>query len=320
MKYIFLIAAFDALFFTVLLWQKRPRALHDRILLFWLVYLGIITAAYAFSAQVIFDDKPLLSVGLIASFMLHGPFLYLYISALATGKDKLDRGDFLHFIPFAAFVVYLLTAYWFPAYAERIRIDHVSTGTELPFLFVIFLVITALSGPVYFMISAWLFRKLDIHLFNNFSYSEDVDLGWLRKLVLIFGIIWSVLVIIAVIHHVFHLFSMKFCIDGLFLSLSVFIILIGYFGLRQKEIFISSPEERRNFITEPERYVHSSLKDSDATRYAGRLGQFMLDEKPYLDENLSLPRLAEATGIPPHHLSQVVNEHFGQNFFDFVNR
>ena len=32
---------------------------------------------------------------------------------------------------------------------------------------------------------------------------------------------------------------MVFCTDGLFLSLSVFVILIGYFGLKQKVIFSS---------------------------------------------------------------------------------
>ena len=75
MKYILLIAAFDAFFFAVLLWQKRPRALHDGILLLWLGYLGLITAAYAFSSHVIFAGNQLLTAGLIASFMLHGPFL-----------------------------------------------------------------------------------------------------------------------------------------------------------------------------------------------------------------------------------------------------
>ena len=322
MKYILLIAAFDAFFFAVLLWQKRPRALHDGILLLWLGYLGLITAAYAFSSHVIFAGNQLLTAGLIASFMLHGPFLYIYISALAAKKKNLDRSDFLHFIPFATFILYLLVASMFNTYAERIRIDHVSREIEPPLLFVVFLILTALSGPVYFLLSVGLFRKLDLRIFNNFSYSRDIDLDWLRKLVFVFGIIWTALIIIAVIHHVFHLFTMSFCSDGLFLSLSVFIILVGYFGLKQKEIFVRHPGgESRDFITEPKtRYAGSSLKDSDLDSYACRLKHHMDEEKPYLDETLSLPQLASSTGIPSHRLSQVINERFGQNFFDFVNR
>jgi len=322
MKYILLIAAFNALFFFVLLWQKRPKALHDRILLLWLVYLGLITAAYAFSSHVVFAMNPPLAAGLIASFMLHGPFLYLYISALAAKKDRLSGNDLLHFIPFAAFILYMLVASMFPGYAERIRIDHVSREIDPPLLFVAFLIMTALSGPVYFLLSVRLFRKLDVRIFNNFSYSKDIDLDWLRKLVLVFGIVWTALIIVAVIHHVFHLFSMSFCTDGLFLSLSAFIILVGYFGLKQEEIFVSHPGgENREFITEPKiRYAGSSLSDADLDSYSGLLKDHMDAEKPYLDENLSLPKLASSTGIPTHHLSQLINKRFGQNFFDFVNR
>ncbi|MBN1339097.1 MAG: AraC family transcriptional regulator [Bacteroidales bacterium] len=321
MKYILLIAAFNALFFMILLWQKKPRAMHDHILGAWLVYLGLITSAYAFSSHLIFARNPLLSVGLIASFMLHGPFLFLYISALATKKDRLSRGDFLHFIPCVAFMVYLLVSSMFSGYADRIRIDHVSREIAPPLLFSFFLILTALSGPVYFVLSARLFRKLDIHIFNNFSYSEAINLDWLRKLVFSFGVIWSALIIIAVIHHVFHLFSMSFCTDGLFLSLAAFIILIGYFGLKQKEIFVRHSGEAHDFITGPKaKYAGSSLKGSDMDRYVSKLKHHMETEKPFLDENLTLPRLGAATGIPSHHLSRVINEHFGQNFFDFVNR
>jgi hypothetical protein len=84
-----------------------------------------------------------------------------------------------------------------------------------------------------------LFKKLDINIFNNFSNSANIDLFWIRRLVLVFGVIWTALISVTVIHHIFHMFSMVFCTDGLFLSLSVFVILIGYFGLKQKVIFSS---------------------------------------------------------------------------------
>jgi AraC-like DNA-binding protein len=46
----------------------------------------------------------------------------------------------------------------------------------------------------------------------------------------------------------------------------------------------------------------------------------MASEKPYLDPNLSLPQLANDSGIPSHYLSQIINETFGLNFFDFINQ
>lgn len=46
----------------------------------------------------------------------------------------------------------------------------------------------------------------------------------------------------------------------------------------------------------------------------------MTTEKPYLEADLSLPELANKLDIPSHHLSRVINEQFGVNFFDFVNQ
>lgn len=46
----------------------------------------------------------------------------------------------------------------------------------------------------------------------------------------------------------------------------------------------------------------------------------MTSGKPYLEANLSLPELANKLEIPSHHLSRVINEQFGMNFFDFINQ
>lgn len=321
MKYILLIAAFNAFFYAILLLQKKPKALHDNILVYWLVYLGLFTGSYAFYSHDLFTLFPLLSGSFISLFLLHGPFLYLYISALASKKSSLKRKDILHFVPFICFNLYLLVAAFSSDVSVRIRMDHVSRNVEPPVLFLAFLILTALSGPIYFALSIQLFKKLDINIFNNFSFSEEINLDWLRKLVYIFGIIWTALIVITVIHHVFHLFSMSFCTDGLFLSLSAFIILIGYFGLKQKEIFSHYPNTNHDFITEPKlKYAGSGLKEVDAKQYIGKLNHQMTSEKPYLDPNLTLPQLATDLEIPSNYLSQVINETFGLNFFDFINQ
>jgi len=45
----------------------------------------------------------------------------------------------------------------------------------------------------------------------------------------------------------------------------------------------------------------------------------MTNEKPYLDSELSLIKLAGLLYIPSHHLSQIINEQLGKNFFEFIN-
>ena len=46
----------------------------------------------------------------------------------------------------------------------------------------------------------------------------------------------------------------------------------------------------------------------------------MRQKKPWLENDLRLPKLAKIVGTPTHHLSQVINEQFNLNFFDFVNK
>lgn len=320
MKYIFIVAAFNALFFAVLLLQKKPKARHDKILFYWLLYLGLFTAFYAFSFHELFVQVQPLSSFMISMFLLHGPFLYLYVESLTSGMKRLTAGGLLHFVPFASFFLYLLISLWFPEYSSRIRLDHVTVAIMPPIAFVVFLLITASSGPAYFVVSYLRLRRINISILNNFSATKEVNLGWLNTLVYIFGTIWSALIVIAVIHHIFHYASMAFCTDGLFLSLSAFIIMVGYFGLRQKEIFTQFPIDDHPFVTDPKtKYQSMSLSESEVDNLVGRISSVMEHEKPFLNPTVTLPELASLVSIPSYQLSRVINEKFGCNFFDFIN-
>lgn len=320
MQYIFLIASFNALFFSFLILQRK-KALHDRILICWLIYLGFYTGIYGLFSDQLFTDFHLLSVSFISLLLLHGPFLFLYVSVLIDHKIRFSRAKLLHFVPFVLFNLYVIIASFYPEFSEGIRLDHVEVDHQDPWLFNFFLLLTVISGPFYFVLSISLFKKLDIDIFNNFSSYEHVDLDWLRKLVYIFGAIWTTLMIFTTLHHVLHLFSWVFCTHGLTLSLSAFIILIGYYGLKQKEIFIHFPDQNVEYITEPKaKYAGISLSATEIEVYINKIKQFMEAEKPYLDADISLPELANKLEIPSHHLSRVINEQLGTNFFDFINQ
>ncbi len=320
MKFIFLIASFNAFFFTILLFQKKPRALHDIILIFWLLYLGFFIGVYGLYSHELFTRFQLISISLISLLMLHGPFLYLYIKALVSDGSLLRRLNLVHLIPFVLFNLYIIISSFNPDISRKLNIEYVTPGNNTPLLFSLFLIMTAVSGTVYFLLTFRLFKKLDISIFNNFSNPANLDLYWIRKLILVFGIVWTALISVTVVHHVFNLFSMVFCTDGLFLSLSVFVILIGYFGLKQKVIFSAE-----NNINEGDagkihpKYSGSRLTDSEAKQHAGNLADHMKSEKPYLNPDLSLSQLAADLNISVHYLSQVINEQFNLNFFDFVN-
>ncbi|MCX6239150.1 MAG: AraC family transcriptional regulator [Bacteroidia bacterium] len=113
---------------------------------------------------------------------------------------------------------------------------------------------------------------------------------------------------------------MVFCTDGLFLSLSVFVILIGYYGLKQKVIFFAESIIVSGDIIEVQtKYSGSRLKDSEAKLYVEKINKHMKLSKPYLNPDLTLLQLASDLGTSPHILSQIINDQYKLNFFDFVN-
>lgn len=326
MSYIFVIASFLAFFFTLLLIRKKPKSLYDKILLCWLIYLGSFVALFVLSQQKPFQEMMQFHNFIISLFLLHGPFLYLYTSTLTQGMKKFNRNDLLHFVPFAVFVIYLAIASLFPEYSVGIRLDHVDMQIEQPPFFVFLLIVTVISGPVYFILSIRKVRKYREKYMDNFSTIEQLNVNWLKILLYIFGIIWSALFAIAVIHHVFHIASMSFCINGLFLSLSAFILLAGYFGLIQKDVFthfndLHEESEKVNGDSTPSKETDSTIatESEEIEIQVDKIVHHMQQEKPYLNPQLSLPLLSSELNIPVHQLSKIINEKFGCNFFDFIN-
>jgi YesN/AraC family two-component response regulator len=55
-------------------------------------------------------------------------------------------------------------------------------------------------------------------------------------------------------------------------------------------------------------------------RRMAQLTQHMAQAKPYLESDLTLTALAKSLDLNPYHLSQVLNEGFGENFYKFINR
>ncbi|NGM62340.1 AraC family transcriptional regulator [Sphingobacterium sp. SGG-5] len=68
-----------------------------------------------------------------------------------------------------------------------------------------------------------------------------------------------------------------------------------------------------------QRYATSGLSSEKLEEYANSLTEGFETHKWYLNPELNLPLLSQKTTIPTHVLSQVINQQFEKNFFDFVN-
>lgn len=78
-------------------------------------------------------------------------------------------------------------------------------------------------------------------------------------------------------------------------------------------------------ITEPEtpaepkrKYEKSAMSEEVEEAVLARLTRLLDTEKPYLESDLSLPKLAERLTTSPHNLSQLLNDRLGMTFFDWL--
>lgn len=74
-----------------------------------------------------------------------------------------------------------------------------------------------------------------------------------------------------------------------------------------------------NLENEPKKkYEKSSLSEDYGELILQKLQQLLETEKPYLDNDFTLPKLAQRLSVSPHHLSQVLNDRLQQSFFDWL--
>lgn len=95
------------------------------------------------------------------------------------------------------------------------------------------------------------------------------------------------------------------------------IIGIAYMGLLQKRVFRSEPIER--FLPTP-KYQTSALTTNASASIRQKMERLLAEQEVFKENELRLDDLAAYLDVSRHHLSQVINEHYGVNFFEFINR
>lgn len=95
---------------------------------------------------------------------------------------------------------------------------------------------------------------------------------------------------------------------------------LGFYAIQQKEIYPFAPQELAEIeaIIEEKPLITSIAPSVDEARKE-QLLRLMESEKPYLDPELSLPKLAQLMQCSTHELSHLINQGFERNFYQFIN-
>lgn len=312
---IFIAGGTLAFFFEFLLLGKKQKSLSDKILTFWMFIIGLHLFLYYFHFNGIdFKYPHLLGIGNPLP-LIHGPLLFLYTGSLTSFFPKWKPKYLLHFLP-----VIIFYSYYFDFFIStgQEKLEFVKKLTLKPDIFQLLIVpAIILSGFSYIFLTFLLFRKHRRNILNNLSNSnEKNNLHWLRNLLIGLLVIWLV-----VLFDNFALYSLL-TDPAIYVCVSLFVAFIGFFGLRQGNIFMNLPNgslAAELTVEDQQRYSKSGLKEERAVEIKQLLTNLMKEKKLFLDERISLPQLAEMLNIHPNYLSQVINERFQKNFYDFIN-
>jgi AraC-like DNA-binding protein len=248
---------------------------------------------------------------------LHSPFnffipplIFLYIKALISKKSKFGKTTLWHFMP--ALICFL---YYLPLYfsSRETKLAYMMSAFENypPLEWRIRSILIFIQSIVYLSLTIYLVVTHARRIGKQASPVERSNLFWAKNFIIVVLLCWGV----ATLRFFFAYDARAWTMLLVPLSLSVWMYVMGYVTLRQTEAVVGGVDE------EPpsKKYEKSTLTPARAEEYLKRIQNMMEKEKPYREGDLTLQKLATSLAISPHHLSQVINEHLNQNFFDFIN-
>ncbi len=248
------------------------------------------------------------------SWLVLGPLAYFYIKSVTNAKWEFTRKDLLHFLPFVLFWLII------PLFSsESLSHRQVTYGMLSVFDFrkKVVTPFEYLYSVIFFLQFCHLFAYLLLNLKQIKSYQQNLKqqyaqlahIKWLKAFVLLMV---SILVLASLyLYLLFETQLYKRVLDYIYvLPMGILIYAISYRLAGIEWLSVEAPEPK---------YLNSSLQASDQAQIVARLSTLMETEKPYLENELRIKGLSEKLEVTSHHLSQVINDHFGRSFFDFVN-
>lgn len=322
MDIIFLLGAIQAFFFGVLLLDSGKNRLPPRLLLLFFCIIGLVLFEhYLFQKKIIFEYPHLL--GLTYTFpIILGPILFFYTKSLVNENNAISfRNILLHAIPFLFIATFLIYDFYFLSPQEKlIYYEKETQGETSAFIYIAEFFIN-FSIPFYSIVSLLLLKKHLKQIKQSYSNTKNIDLHWLKIVLICMVFVSFVSVLMGLLSDYFNFISFEDGDNLMYITLTVIIYFLGYYGIKQKPILSNdnSISQIETTPTQKPKYATSSLKDGKKEKLIQRLTKSMENEKPYLNENLTLKELAEKLETTPNNLSQIINEKFSKNFYEFIN-
>jgi AraC-like DNA-binding protein len=300
----------QSFFAGLLVATKKPINTANRVMAAWL-FLICLELIFA-----LVNSKVLEMYSFQFITFTYGPLLLLYVKFMTKPERKFNWLALLHFIPFVAFFTVSVI---FRAQPLVRDLRSFFKPDDLFSLRIIYGICFFLSITIYSILAFIEIKRHQDNLKNFVSYTSGViTLNWLKIIAISFYVAYFILFILGGLNMIGNYipFDPYFIIFGF---IALFSFAFSFYGIKQPIIFGQVVQSDADQKKEPEKYTKSGLRDKQAEIYLEKLIAFTETQKPYLDRDITIHELAIMTGIPRHHITQVLNEKYRKNFFTFIN-
>lgn len=160
----------------------------------------------------------------------------------------------------------------------------------------------AVYGVGYAVWTIFAIRRYNILLHQQFSYEENINLNWLRIILVFFFMILSLWVLDCL--------YINIDLESIYMLGSLVMwMFLAYFIYRHQAVI-------RDLKAAPAVTVNSV---EETSLLASRIKRLFEEEKVFLNPNLKLADIAAMTGSNRTYVSRFFNSEQGSSFFDYVN-
>ena len=246
--------------------------------------------------------------------LLFGPLLYFYFKRI-TKQYVLKPKDALHLIPALMFLA-ILTPFYSLSGSEKLNImfDLSNVYSKKYFFYLIYT--SKLISYVYY---GYFIGKLILNkTVKQFHQDNPALFKWIRNIFNLFISYMFLYIIYGVTYGIINQYNSEIIVHFQVLSRSLLVIYIAQAALLNSQVF-----KHKTFMLNKismSKYLNSSLTESLSKELKQELIKLFKVDKVYRDCNLNLETLSKKLNTTRHNTSQIINEHFGMNFFELVNK
>jgi AraC-like DNA-binding protein len=228
----------------------------------------------------------------VASVLLQMPLYFLYVRSICYFNFKLKTAHLLHAILFVIFFFVLSMSKEVETYYKTYQVI-----TKLQYY-------AYIAGVVYTLLS---FKKL---YQENYSSNHHLIYKWLLQTTILFLIGNS----FVTIRHFLSSGSLSLTYINLIISFFALFVICWFVlkALYQPQLFVGIDID----LTPTSPVTKLQVPPPEELQL---LILYMRTEKPYLEDQLTLQKLAKGINLPEKQLSQLINQHIGKHFFDYIN-